>query len=153
MNCPYCFQFNFILLPPCSPYPSHLCSVCPNCWKIIQPLQTVAVPRLLPNSLWLLGYHLHWKGQGEDKRVQRYTVCSILFILRHEITCQFGLKREPSNIILITLADVKEHHRACFSHWASGCFLRESVKMSPRKRSRKITLGFIPYRWYVCMSV
>lgn len=31
---------------------------------------------------------------------------------RHEITCQFGLKWEPSNAILITLADVKEYHSA-----------------------------------------
>lgn len=129
-------QFHFP--PPCLPFPSHLCSACPRCKKIIPPLQTEAVPHLLPNSLWLLGYHPQQKGHGEDKRVQRYTVCWTLFVPRHEITCQFGLKREPSNIILITLADVKEHHPACFPCWASGWFLRDSVKMSPRRRSKTL---------------
>lgn len=98
-------------------YPSHLCSVCPHCEKIIPPLQAETVPHLLLNSLRMLSYHLQWKEHREDKRVRGNTVWRMLFISRHEITCQFGSEREQSNTILITLADVKERLSPWFSSW------------------------------------
>lgn len=101
VNFPCCFQLP-PHLPPCT---FHLCSACAHCKKIISPLQTVAVPHLLPNSLWLFGYHLQWKGHRKDKCVQRYMACWTLSVPRHRITCQFGLKWEPSNTVLITLAE------------------------------------------------
>lgn len=98
-------------------YPPHLCSVCPHCEKIIPPLQAETVPHLLLNSLRMLSYHLQWKEHREDKRVRGNTVWRMLFMSRHEITCQFGSEREQSNTILITLADVKERLSPWFSSW------------------------------------
>lgn len=89
-------------------YPPHL---------IIPPLQAETVPHLLLNSLRMLSYHLQWKEHREDKRVRGNTVWRMLFISRHEITCQFGSEREQSNTILITLADVKERLSPWFSSW------------------------------------
>lgn len=141
-------SFSFL---PCSLYPSHLRSVCPRCQEIIPPLQTEAVPHLLPNSLWLLGYHLQWKGHGEDKPVQRYTVCWMLFIPSHEITCQFGLKRELSNIILITLADVKEHQPACFPSLCFGLVSERLCQNVAQEKIWKYALVLFPWHHIVSM--
>lgn len=85
---------------PYLPCPSHLCSACTLTAE--NNITITNSPSSAPQT--------HSRGIicREDKHVQRYAVYSLmLFSPRHEIACQFGLKWEPSIVILITWADVK----------------------------------------------
>lgn len=115
INSPYCFQLNFLLLPPRIDVPfSSVFRVSP----LLQNNPTIT-NRSSPSSApkFTLAVWLSFaakKRHGEDKPVQRYKVCWMLNIPRHGIACQFELKWEPRNIILITLGGVKEHQPARF---------------------------------------
>lgn len=69
----------------------------------------------------------------------------MLFIPRHEITCQFGMKKEQSNIILITLADVKKKKKGNTSLpiFLFGWLVWDSVKTSHRKKESVYYPGFV----------
>lgn len=98
---------------PYLPCPPHLCSACTLTAE--NNITITNSPSSAPQT-HSQGIICRERGYGEDKHVQRYAVYSLmLFAPRHEITCQFGLKLEPSNVILITWADVKEPTLCLFS--------------------------------------
>lgn len=115
INSLYCFQLNFILLPPLLAIPfSSVFSVSPLLEN--NPIITNrSCPSSAPKFTLAVRLSSAVKGAlGGQTCSEIYSMLNVVYT--HGITCQFGLKWKPSNIILITLADVKESHSACFPY-------------------------------------